>query len=288
MTFNNRVIQLVALALLGGCLPPPPSSTQNGAVYFDPDIQTTMDVIGCSTVGCHGASGMPMHVVPPAEGGSVDANYQQVQPRTVGGASSLLLTKPVQGASVPHGGGKLIPMNGATYNQWLAWINAGAPLRAPGTNTPPPAGTTPPTTTPDGGTPPPTTTPPTTTPPTGACVAVQPTLHTSHNAGQECLSCHAGGQNPLLRWTLAGTVFADSFGTTPRGGATVDIVDARGQELKLVTDVQGNFYTTSAVTFPITVNASACPSTKSMVGKPPMGGCNGAGCHDATRPIFLP
>jgi hypothetical protein len=131
-------------------------------------------------------------------------------------------------------------------------------------------------------------------PPTGggvtpsACAAVQATTMSSHNKGQDCLSCHATGQDPLLRWTIAGTVWQDSFGTTPRGGATVSIVDAKGQNIKLIADVEGNFYTAQAVTFPLTVSASACPSSKAMVGKPPQGSCNAGGCHDAGRPISLP
>jgi hypothetical protein len=277
-----------ALAFVGaGCLPNGQTGPgqQNSAIYFYPDVQATMDVIGCSAGGCHGANDTPMHVVPPSQGGDVQANYQQVQPRTAGAQSSLFLTKPVMGAAIMHEGGKLIPMNGQTYTQWLAWIQAGAPLAAPGVTLPQP-GSAP---ADMGGTPPPPPPPPPDGGTTGsACTPVQATTMSSHNKGQDCLSCHATGQDPLLRWTLAGTVWQDSFGTTPRTGATVTVVDARGLSLKLVTDVEGNFYTAQAVNFPITINASACPSTRAMVGKPTQGSCNSSGCHDAGRPISLP
>jgi hypothetical protein len=296
MTRTSRLsLSFICCALLGaGCLPQGPNgSGQNGtgAVYFYPDVQATMDVIGCSSQDCHGANDTPMHVVPPSQGGDINANYQQVMPRTAGAEKSLFLTKPVQGAAIMHEGGKLIPMNGQTYNQLLAWIQAGAPLAAPGAKIPPPGavlppvagapgdmGTTaaPPPATGDGGV------------VTSACVPVQPTKMSSHNKGQDCLTCHATGQNPLLRWTVAGTLWQDTFGTTPRGGATVTIVDGKGLTISLVTDVEGNFYTAQAVTFPLSVSASGCPSTKAMVGKPPQGSCNTSGCHDAGRPIYLP
>jgi hypothetical protein len=252
------------------------------AAYFDPDIQASLDILGCSSGGCHGDPGTPMHVVPPAQGGSVDANYAQVAPRTSGGAMSLLLTKPVQGNSIAHGGGKLVAPNSATFQQWTAWIKAGSPLRAAGTAGPPAAA------------PGDMANPPATTPPAtggldmGACAPIKPTTKSSHNEGQECLTCHANGTDLQLRWTVAGTVWADSYGTTTRGGATVTVTDAKGVTIQMITDVQGNFYTTQAVSFPVTTSASACPNSKAMVAKSMTGSCNSAGCHDATRPLFLP
>jgi hypothetical protein len=272
-----------ALALVcGGCLPASQSGQQSSAIYFYPDVQATMDVVGCSSGDCHGAGDTPMHVVPPAQGGDISANYQQVMPRTAGAAQSLFLTKPVAGAAIMHEGGKLIPMDGQTYRQWLAWIQAGAPLKAPSVMLPAPSA-------PAGGggggggggdmggvm-------------PMAACTPAQETTMSSHNKGQDCLSCHATGQNPLLRWTIAGTLWQDSFGTTPRAGATVTVVDARGLTLKLVSDVEGNFYTAQAVSFPLTVSASACPSNKAMMEKVPQGSCNVTACHDGGRPIAVP
>jgi hypothetical protein len=286
----SRAFIYCVLALTNGCLTSAnnggPDAGAAGGIYFYPDVQATMDVIGCSGGDCHGANDTPMHVVPPSLGGDINANYQQVMPRTAGADKSLFLTKPVMGAAIMHEGGKLIPINGPTYTQWLAWIRAGAPLAAPGTQLPQPgSGTTPPggnTSTP----PPPTVDGGVTT--TSACVPAQATKMSSHNKGQDCLSCHATFPNPQFRWTLAGTVWQDSFGTTPRGGATISIVDAKGLTIPLVADVEGNFYTTQAIAFPITVSASACPSTKAMVEKAPQGSCNTTACHDAGRPMFVP
>jgi hypothetical protein len=253
----------------------------NGAVYFDPDIQSTMDIIGCSSGDCHGASDTPMHVVPPAQGGSVDDNWAQVRPRTSGGPSSLFLTKPVTGNNLMHEGGKLIPLGSATYNQWAAWVSAGAPLRAPGTSAPPATGSA----GDMGAVPPPD---PVGTGDMGACAPIEATTRSSHNRGQECLRCHATGQDPLLRWTIAGTLWSDPFGVTPRAGATVTVVDAKGVTVRMVTDVEGNFYSLQAVTFPVTATASGCPSTRAMSGKVNAGGCNAVGCHDGARPAMLP
>jgi hypothetical protein len=280
-----RTISLVLLLGGPGCLSGAPNKSNDGgvsaaSVYFDPDIQSTMDIIGCSSGDCHGANDTPMHVVPPAQGGSVDANYAEVRARTGGGTMSLLLTKPVTGNSVTHEGGKLIAANSATFNQWAAWINAGAPLRAPGTSAPP---TTTTGTAGDMAMPP--------AQPTGdmgACVPLKETTKSSHNRGQECLRCHATGQDPLLRWTVAGTLWSDSFGVTPKAGATVTVVDAKGVTVQMTTDVEGNFYTLQPVTFPISASASGCPSTRGMVQKVNAGGCNAVGCHDGARPTVLP
>jgi len=44
----------------------------------------------------------------------------------------------------------------------------------------------------------------------------------------------------------------------------------------------GNFYTSTAVAFPITVTASACPSIHAMSASVTAGGCNKTGCHALT------
>lgn len=244
------------------------------AVYFDPDVQTAMDKLGCSASDCHGDPTTPMHVVALANGGSAATNYTEVVARTQGGATSLLLSKPVDGVMMAHQGGKLFATTSATYQQWLEWIKGGAPLHAAAATMPPPApgdmGASPP------------------AGDMGGCIAVKPTVGSSHNAGQDCISCHATNPDLTLRFTLAGTLYLDSFGTTPRGGATITVTDAKGLIVPLVSDVEGNFYTTRALTFPVSVSASACPSTMAMMAKPANGSCNASGCHDAKQPAYLP
>lgn len=248
----------------------------NNAVYFDPDIQQSMDKLGCSSGGCHGDAATPMHVVALAAGGNADANWAEVMPRTMNGGASLLLTKPVDASGVTHDGGKLFASDSATYKQWMAWIKAGAPLRASGSPALPPTdmGASMPAPAPVGD--------------LGPCVAVKPTTMTSHNPGTECVGCHMKNPDPTLRFTLAGTLYMDKYGTTPRGGATVLVTDANGAMLQLVTDVYGNFYTTKSIAFPVTTSATACPSVMPMVPKSDTGACNTSGCHDAALPAYLP
>ena len=97
-----------------------------------------------------------------------------------------------------------------------------------------------------------------------------------HNAGQDCQSgCHDHG------FTLSGTVYTSAAGTTPAVGATITIKDAAGVMFDVVSATNGNFSTTRAVTFPVLVVASSCPSATPMSGSIAAGngGCNKSGCH---------
>jgi hypothetical protein len=97
-----------------------------------------------------------------------------------------------------------------------------------------------------------------------------------HHAGVDCLGCHTGGGAP--KWTVAGTLYS-----TVSGGAavaTINVTDANGQKLKLVTATNGNFWTGSAVAYPLQVSASRCPPTVPMVSPVSTAGCNG--CHGST------
>lgn len=97
-----------------------------------------------------------------------------------------------------------------------------------------------------------------------------------HNAGQDCQNaCHNHG------FTLSGTMFASATSTTPVTGATITVTDAAGQTFDVVTQLNGNFYTSNPVTFPVTVVASRCPSVQPMTAMiaSGQGGCNENGCH---------
>jgi hypothetical protein len=250
----------------------------NSAIYFDPDIQRSMDLLGCTAGSCHGDPGNPMHVVPLMLGGSTQDNFRAVRPRTANGSQSLLLTKPVYGVEVDHTGGKLLQVHDATYDRWLSWINAGAPFRADSANLddamlPDAAMPPPPQQSAEGGV---------------ACSLEQPVTMTSHNPGTECLGCHGTIADSRIRWTVAGTLFRDSFGAVPRAGATVQLVDAANRTTLLVTDVYGNFYTTQPVAFPLRAGASLCPDAAAMAADVATGGCNAQRCHDNTLPMKLP
>jgi len=95
-----------------------------------------------------------------------------------------------------------------------------------------------------------------------------------HNPGQDCQgSCHNHG------FTLAGTIYAST--TTPLSGASITVTDAGGKSFDIVSQANGNFYTSQTIRFPVTVTASDCPSVAPMVAQvtATMDGCNQGGCH---------
>lgn len=109
----------------------------------------------------------------------------------------------------------------------------------------------------------------------------------THHPGEDCQgACHNHG------FTFGGTLFAAANSTTPLVGATITVVDAAGKTLDVVSQRNGNFYTSQAIAFPVTVTASLCPSVAPMVTKvtATLDGCNKGGCHvaGATGVIHLP
>lgn len=106
-----------------------------------------------------------------------------------------------------------------------------------------------------------------------------------HNAGAACRNCHTGSIGP--NFPIAGTLYDSITGTNPVVGATITAVDASGKELKMVTAQNGNFWTTSAVAFPVQVRASSCPKILPM-GSPvteSAGDCNS--CHSSSFRVYL-
>ena len=99
-----------------------------------------------------------------------------------------------------------------------------------------------------------------------------------HNPGQDCMNgCHNHG------FTLSGTLFTSINSNTAVVGATVVVKDANGQTVKMVSATNGNFYTSTAIAFPITVLATECPNVSAMSAQVTQGqgGCNKVGCHTA-------
>jgi hypothetical protein len=96
-----------------------------------------------------------------------------------------------------------------------------------------------------------------------------------HNAGQDCLNgCHNHG------FTLAGTLY-NAGNTAIVAGGSITVKDANGAMFDMVSQSNGNFYTSQAIVFPIAVYASQCPASTPMsetiaTGS---GGCNKSGCH---------
>ncbi|MBI5511159.1 MAG: hypothetical protein HY903_20555 [Deltaproteobacteria bacterium] len=124
----------------------------------------------------------------------------------------------------------------------------------------------------------------------GPCPICEPAVTTygsgRHNAGKDCLACHDG--STAVAWTLAGTLYDNASGSNAIAGATIIAVDARGRELRLVTQANGNFYTSATgITFPVTVAASMCPSEIAMAGGVSSGGASCNSCHASGSRIYL-
>jgi hypothetical protein len=119
-----------------------------------------------------------------------------------------------------------------------------------------------------------------------------PTVDGHHNAGTACLTCHDGNTAP--RFTAGGTVYDKLSGGKGIAGVTVELIDAKGTKVQVVSASQGaagNFYTTAALVFPVTVRATQCPADRPMVAKlaaPADGDCARSGCHASVMPIHVP
>lgn len=104
------------------------------------------------------------------------------------------------------------------------------------------------------------------------------------NQGQNCLSanCHnpAALGSGALAFTFAGTLYTTAGGTTGAGGVTVR-VKFGSTVVTATTDSDGNFYSSTAVTFPATTDVTSCPTVKPMVSQLQTGNgaCSSTGCH---------
>jgi len=97
----------------------------------------------------------------------------------------------------------------------------------------------------------------------------------NHHPGEDCQgACHNHG------FTLGGTLYA-AGGAAPLVGATITVVDASGKSVDLISQRNGNFYTSARLAFPVAVTASSCPDVAPMITRvtATMDGCNQAGCH---------
>jgi hypothetical protein len=110
-----------------------------------------------------------------------------------------------------------------------------------------------------------------------------------HNPGEACLDCHvAGNASEAPPFVVGGTLFTSIKGSTPVVGATIVLVDATGATLSLVSAQNGNFWTSTSLTFPIRVTASSCPNAVAMLNAQQVGNCNTTGCHGSNSQIHLP
>ncbi len=120
---------------------------------------------------------------------------------------------------------------------------------------------------------------------------VSPVADGYHKRGTACLAgCHDNAYGSLPPFTLAGTLYSDAAGTATISGATLHAVDNYGNDVTIVTTDNGNFWTTGAVTFPVSMRASMCPDDSSMSAPVNSSGadCNAGGCHASGSRIHLP
>jgi len=110
-----------------------------------------------------------------------------------------------------------------------------------------------------------------------------------HNAGTDCLTCHNGTTAP--KFYVGGTLYSAVTGGTGVAQATIEITDANGQTVSVVTAAQtaiGNFHYDLPLAFPIHVKASSCPTTVAMSATVATAGGGCASCHNAQFQIHLP
>lgn len=106
-----------------------------------------------------------------------------------------------------------------------------------------------------------------------------------HNAGQDCQGCHAGGGAPTF--SIGGTLYNAVTGGAAVAGATINVTDANGKSVKIVSATNGNFWSTTTLAYPVKVNASLCPNTTPMSATVPSNGaCNN--CHNSTFRVHVP
>jgi hypothetical protein len=104
----------------------------------------------------------------------------------------------------------------------------------------------------------------------------------AHNSsmcpGDDCLACHG--------FQAAGTLFTDAGSAAVVGSASVTFVDKNGVTVSRTSNSAGNFYTSTALSFPLQrVTVTKGATTVEMLSVPD-GHCNG--CHEAGSRIHLP
>lgn len=103
----------------------------------------------------------------------------------------------------------------------------------------------------------------------------------SMHPGLACITCHAG-QNGAPRYTIAGTVYLqahepDDCNGVAGNGLQILITDNAGKTLTLAPNGAGNFYSQSALAFPVRVKLVSGGRTRAMAGAAGSGDCNS--CH---------
>ncbi len=183
----------------------------------------------------------------------------------------------MQNSSSPMPPGGLLPASDATTLQ--NWINAGYPMGTCATGGSSGGG--------DGGSSPPPMSVFNNAPPFQSQMG-----RITHNAGQDCMNCHANGGGDAPQFSFGGTLY-DGKGN-PVVGAEVRMIDANGNGTSVYTGAAGTFYSEgTGFAGPAHVGARDASNTADMlVALQSNGGgcsschCSGTGC--STTPIHLP
>jgi hypothetical protein len=123
----------------------------------------------------------------------------------------------------------------------------------------------------------------------GAPSFVSQTGGSSHNAGRDCMQCHATGGGDAPMFTFGGTLY-DGHGN-PVAGAEIRVVDGSGHAISAHTGPEGNFHGSGTLTLPGHAGARNANGSEQMLSALTSGGCNMCHCTGstcATAPLHLP
>jgi hypothetical protein len=115
------------------------------------------------------------------------------------------------------------------------------------------------------------------------------TAGSSHNAGRDCMGCHAGGGGDAPQFAFGGTLY-DGSGKG-LAGAEVRIVDSSGKATSVYTGPEGNFHGSGTLATPAHAGARNASAKALMVSSLTSGGCNKCHCTGTsctTSPLHLP
>jgi hypothetical protein len=105
--------------------------------------------------------------------------------------------------------------------------------------------------------------------------------------GNNCLRCHTTGKQAGSKpFSFGGTVFPFANSDPCSNGVqgiTVQVSDAKGKTVTVVSNEAGNFWSAESLTPPFRIVAKRGDKIAEMPIEAPTGGC--ALCHSATAPI---
>jgi cytochrome c553 len=245
----------------GGPTGPGPGSGVTGGLPCD--VQAVLEQ---SCTSCHGrplAGGAPMAL----------ETYADLMRTKNGTTYAALSLQRMQSTTTPMPPAPAAPLAAADIATFQAWLDAGTPQGDCGGST----------------------TNPFDLPP-------QCTSNVFYTGGESsqmepggaCIACHAS-ELEAPKYSAAGTVYATGHEPDRCDGAptgTIEITDANGVVQALTVNSAGNFYTQSALAFPITAKVVTASGTRAMAGAVTTADCNGchtqSGANGAPGRIALP